>query len=108
MTAVPDQQTVTPDGKSVQQLIDGVVVRRGVTHVDERGALFELYDPRWGVHPADLVYAYITTTRPGWAKGWGLHHHHDHPARLGQGLGPPSPSRRPLRDLAGSRRARAV
>src|SRR4051812_22478828 len=19
----------------------------------------------------------ITTTRPGWAKGWGLHHHHD-------------------------------
>src|SRR3954454_9491833 len=77
MTAVPDQQTVTPDGKAVQPLIDGVVVRRGVTHVDERGALYELYDPRWGVHPADLVYAYITTTRPGWAKGWGLHHHHD-------------------------------
>ena len=77
MTAVPDQQTVTPDGKSVQQLIDGVVIRRAVTHVDERGSLFELYDPRWGVHPADLVYAYITTTRPGWAKGWGFHHHHD-------------------------------
>ncbi len=85
MNTVRDQQTVAPDGKPVHKLIDGVVVRRGVTHVDERGALHELYDPRWGVHSADLVYAYISTTRPGWAKGWALHHHHDDRYAVWQG-----------------------
>lgn len=85
MSAIPDQQTVTADGKPVRKMIDGVVVRPGVTHVDERGALHELYDPRWGVHPADLVYAYISTTLPGWAKGWALHHHHDDRYAVWQG-----------------------
>src|ERR1019366_9045127 len=37
----------------------------------------ELYDPRWGVSPASLVFAYMFTIRPGMAKGWGMHREHD-------------------------------
>ena len=54
-----------------------MVVRDLITHVDERGSVCELYDPRWGVSPDDMVFAYTFTIRPGQAKGWGLHREHE-------------------------------
>ena len=74
---VPNPQTVSPDGDRVDPLPDGVTVRRLRTHVDSRGSVMEVYDPRWGVHAADMVYAYAFTILPGKAKGWGLHREHD-------------------------------
>jgi dTDP-4-dehydrorhamnose 3,5-epimerase len=72
-----DVQTVEADGRRRHPLPDGTVVRDLVTHVDERGSVCELYDPRWGAHPDPLIFAYTFTIRPGHAKGWGLHKQHD-------------------------------
>ena len=72
-----DRQTVTADGERTDEPIDGVVVHDLVTHVDERGTVCELYDPRWGVNPDALVFAYTFTIRPGRAKGWGMHREHE-------------------------------
>jgi len=58
-------------------MLHGVVVRDLVTHVDDRGTVCELYDPRWGVSPAEMVFAYMFTIRPGQAKGWGMHREHE-------------------------------
>lgn len=77
MPGVQDIQTVTPDGKRIETLPVGMVVRDLTTHTDDRGTVCELYDPRWGVHPDDLVFAYVFTIRPGAAKGWGMHKRHD-------------------------------
>jgi dTDP-4-dehydrorhamnose 3,5-epimerase len=72
-----DVQTVDPAGRRLERLPDGMVVRDLVTHTDVRGTICELYDPRWGVDPADVVFAYMFTIRPGMAKGWGLHREHE-------------------------------
>lgn len=77
MTSIQDVQTVHADGTAVGGLPAGVVVRDLVTHVDERGTVCELFDPRWGAHPDPLVFAYTFTIRPGKAKGWGVHRRHD-------------------------------
>ena len=77
MAVTRDVQTVTPDGHRLAQLPEGTVLRDLVTHTDERGTVCELYDPRWGVNPDDLVFAYMFTIRPGAAKGWGIHHEHE-------------------------------
>jgi dTDP-4-dehydrorhamnose 3,5-epimerase len=74
---VPDRQTVTAAGDPIDRLIDGMSVRDIVTHTDERGTLFELFDSRWGWHDEPLVYSYVSTIRPGVIKGWALHHHHE-------------------------------
>ena len=71
--ATPDRQTVTPSGEPVRELIAGVVLRPAVTHVDDRGELCEIYDPRWGVSDAPLVYLYQAMVRPGMTKGWIVH-----------------------------------
>ncbi len=76
-TPVRDTQTVTSAGESVQALPAGVVFRDAVTHVDERGAVVELYDPRWGFHKEPLVFSYCFTARPGKVKGWAVHRRHD-------------------------------
>lgn len=68
---------MTPSGDHVAPLPAGVIVRALRTHVDARGSVMEVYDPRWGVHAADMVYAYSFTIRPGYAKGWGMHLEHD-------------------------------
>jgi len=70
-------QTVTETGERVAPLPAGVVVKALRTHVDARGSVMEVYDPRWGVSAADMVYAYAFTILPGRAKGWGLHREHD-------------------------------
>lgn len=78
--AVPvrrDTQTVTPSGEPLAPLPDGVVLRSLTTHVDDRGTVCELYDPRWGVNPDPMVFAYAFTIRPGAAKGWGMHKQHE-------------------------------
>jgi dTDP-4-dehydrorhamnose 3,5-epimerase len=72
-----DVQTVTADGGRIAPLPDGMVLRDLVTHVDERGTVTELYDPRWGANPDPLVFSYVFTMRPGKAKGWGIHREHE-------------------------------
>lgn len=76
-TPVQDRQTVTPQGASTARLPAGVVRRDSVTHVDERGSVVELFDPRWGWHADPLVFCYSFTVRPGFIKGWGLHRLHE-------------------------------
>lgn len=77
MPIARDVQTVTSDGRRLEALPAGMVVRDLVTHSDDRGTVCELYDPRWGVNPDALVFAYQFTIRPGQAKGWGIHREHE-------------------------------
>lgn len=77
MPIARDVQTVTSDGRRIAALPEGMVVRDLVTHTDDRGTVCELYDPRWGVNPDALVFAYQFTIRPGQAKGWGIHREHE-------------------------------
>lgn len=74
---VQDKQTVTPDGKLIQPVPFGVTFRDANTHVDDRGEVCELYDPRWGWHQDPLVFVYSFTIRPGMIKGWGIHKKHE-------------------------------
>lgn len=76
-TPVRDQQTVTPQGEPIQRLPAGVMFHDVATHVDERGSVVELFDPRWGWHPDPLVFSYCFTIRPGMIKGWGVHREHE-------------------------------
>jgi dTDP-4-dehydrorhamnose 3,5-epimerase len=76
-TPVPDRQTVTPDGRPVDGLVHGMTTRDIVTQTDDRGTVFELFDPRNGWHDDPLVYSYVFTIRPGIVKGWGRHHRHE-------------------------------
>lgn len=69
------KQSVTNKGELVRELLEGVVVRYSVTHVDDRGTLTEMYDPRWGIDLDPLVYVYKVTVRPGKIKGWSQHFH---------------------------------
>ncbi len=75
--ATLDKQTVALGGRVVQSLIEGVSFHEVPTHVDERGLVVEIYDPRWNWHPAPLVFAHCFTIRPGYVKGWGLHKTHE-------------------------------
>jgi dTDP-4-dehydrorhamnose 3,5-epimerase len=75
--ATRDVRTVTDDGRSLQRLTEGVVVRDIPTHADERGSVSELFDERWTSHPDPLVFAYCFTIRPGIVKGWNLHKEHE-------------------------------
>jgi dTDP-4-dehydrorhamnose 3,5-epimerase len=77
MEPTKDTATVRASGEPIAALPHGVAVRRATTHVDERGTVCELFDPRWHWHPDPLVFAYMFTLRPGKAKGWGLHKLHD-------------------------------
>lgn len=74
---IRDLQTVGSGGERLAPLPAGVVFHDSPTHADERGSVVELYDLRWGIHPAPLVFSYCFTVRPGMTKGWGLHLEHD-------------------------------
>lgn len=69
---VRDQQTVTAEGIPTLRVIDGVELRSPVTHVDHRGALFEIYTgpDQW---PDPVGYVYQTSLFPGVIKGWARH-----------------------------------
>jgi dTDP-4-dehydrorhamnose 3,5-epimerase len=83
--AKKDRQTVTPDGKPMRALTDGVVLRDLTVHVDDRGSVCELFDPRWQWHPEPLLFSYCFTIRPGYVKGWNLHERHEDRYALLQG-----------------------
>jgi dTDP-4-dehydrorhamnose 3,5-epimerase len=75
--AVRDAQTVTAGGERTAPGIHGVSQRRSPTHVDDRGMVVEMLDPRWKWHPDPIVTSYVFTLRPGHAKGWALHKEHE-------------------------------
>ena len=72
-----DVETVTPEGRPVARRTHGVRTRALTTLVDDRGALMELFDPRWEFDGLPITYAYAFTVRPGVVKGWGLHEYHE-------------------------------
>jgi dTDP-4-dehydrorhamnose 3,5-epimerase len=74
---VRDRATVTSEGERLDPLPAGVTFRDVPTHLDERGAVVELFDLRWNWHPDPLVFVYSFTIRPGFMKGWGMHKEHD-------------------------------
>ncbi len=68
-----DQQTVTPDGKSIKPLIDGVRLRPATTLPDERGTLCEILSSEWRFDEFPLVHVYQVTIRPQHVRGWVIH-----------------------------------
>ena len=68
-----DVQTVTRDGAPTTANIDGVILRSPVTHVDHRGALFEIYNGDPESWPEPVTYVYQTSVFPGQIKGWARH-----------------------------------
>ena len=72
---VRDLQSVTRDGRSTAQAIDGVKTRSTVNHLDHRGTVFEIFEGDMVFWETPIVYAYQFSVRPGLAKGWGLHEH---------------------------------
>ena len=68
-------QSVTPDGRSVAPVVDGVRVRPAITHPDPRGTVCEIYSEAWDFSDEPLVYVYEITIRPGVIKGWIKHLH---------------------------------
>ncbi len=66
-------QTVTPEGNSVAQIIHGVKVYYPKTQQDERGTLCEIYSKSWDFDNMPMVHAYLVTVRPGKVKGWAVH-----------------------------------
>jgi dTDP-4-dehydrorhamnose 3,5-epimerase len=74
--AIRDKETVKPDGELTRTPISESVRHRTRPIVDDRGMLFEMFDPRWEGITEPLVYAYATTCRPGLAKGWAIHKEH--------------------------------
>jgi dTDP-4-dehydrorhamnose 3,5-epimerase len=72
-----DEQTTTLQGERLVKLPHGVSLYDLTTHVDERGAVCEMFDFRWGWSDAPLVFAYHFTVRPGIVKGWGMHKLHE-------------------------------
>jgi dTDP-4-dehydrorhamnose 3,5-epimerase len=80
-----DKQTVTVDGRPLTRLIDGVIIRSSVTHVDDRGTLCEIHAPHTAPLPDPLVSVYQFTIRPGKIKGWHVHHLHNDRIFISQG-----------------------
>jgi dTDP-4-dehydrorhamnose 3,5-epimerase len=68
-----DSASVRADGERLRDPIDGVSVRRAVTHADERGSLTEILDDRWSFTDDPIVYVYHVTIRPGQLRGWVVH-----------------------------------
>lgn len=72
-----DQKTVNADGEVLTKLPLGISIKEVKTHVDDRGMVCEMFDPRWGWHDKPMVFSYFYTIRPGHIKGWGLHKKHE-------------------------------
>jgi dTDP-4-dehydrorhamnose 3,5-epimerase len=75
--AARDRQTVTAEGEVTASLPVGVITHRARSHIDDRGSLVEMLEPRWAWVADPIVYAYSFTVRPGRAKGWAIHREHD-------------------------------
>jgi dTDP-4-dehydrorhamnose 3,5-epimerase len=71
--APADLPTVDSEGSRLATGIEGVLLSRAVSHVDDRGSLTEAInfdDPFWD---EPIVYGYCITINPGRIKGWGMH-----------------------------------
>lgn len=73
MAAIPEQATVTASGERLERLPEGSWIRDLITHVDDRGSICELIDPRWEEIDEPIAYSYMCTIRPGVIKGWAVH-----------------------------------
>jgi dTDP-4-dehydrorhamnose 3,5-epimerase len=82
---IKDKQTVTPEGKLIARLIEGVAVRPATTIPDERGTICEIYSEAWDMSTGPLVYVYQVTVRPYKVKGWVVHHAQDDRIFVSQG-----------------------
>jgi dTDP-4-dehydrorhamnose 3,5-epimerase len=71
--ATREAASVTADGERLRVLPEGAVLRDIVTHVDDRGSVCELIDPRWVEIDEPVVSSYMWTIRPGVIKGWAVH-----------------------------------
>jgi dTDP-4-dehydrorhamnose 3,5-epimerase len=76
-TARRDQAIVPVPAHEIAGPLDGMKIRDVVLHSDERGTVFEIFDPRWGWDREPMIFAYCFTVRPGIVKGWGLHKEHE-------------------------------
>ncbi len=74
---VKDKQSVTPDGKKLSPIIEGLRIRKLNALEDKRGELIEVYSSSWNHHPDPLVYVYQILTRPGSIRGWVVHEKQD-------------------------------
>lgn len=68
-----DARTVDSEGKLLPPSIEGVVVKRLTSHIDDRGSLTAVLDARDPFWAEPIVYAYEVTINPGRIKGWGMH-----------------------------------
>jgi dTDP-4-dehydrorhamnose 3,5-epimerase len=75
ISARKDLSTVTPHGERQERLIDGVLVRRAITHEDERGEVTEIMSSAWGIDDIPISHVYQAMIRPGRIKGWVYHKH---------------------------------
>jgi dTDP-4-dehydrorhamnose 3,5-epimerase len=73
------------DGQPVTRLIDGVIVKSAVTHIDDRGTICEIHTPYAAPLEKPAEYVYQFTIRPGQIKGWHVHHLHDNRILISQG-----------------------
>ena len=70
---IKDAASVRANGASRAPLPEGVSFHNVTTHVDDRGWVCEVYDPRWGWSDEPLRYIYATALRPGAIKAWAMH-----------------------------------
>lgn len=68
-----DVQTVTSGGESTLPVIDGVVTRVPVVHLDHRGSLFEVQNADPALWAEPVVHSYQSSVFPGQLKGWSRH-----------------------------------
>ena len=102
-----DASTVNEQGVRKGIVIQGVVARPAVSHIDDRGTMCEVYDPAWGATDFPLVTVSLYTIRPGVAKGWVVHRRQDDRNFLAQGRvkwvlyddRPESPTYREIQEL---------
>ncbi len=76
-SAKQDSALTTPRGVSKVLLPEGLSFHDSKTHVDDRGSVCEMLDPRWNWHPDPIVFSYFYTIRPKMVKGWAVHKKHE-------------------------------
>lgn len=64
-------------GEPVRRLTHGLKIRPLPSHLDERGSVCALFDPRWHWHTEPMVFSQFFTIRPGAVNGWKLHREHE-------------------------------
>lgn len=72
LSGTPDKQTVDFSGHQTALSLEGVISSAPEVHEDHRGVLVELFSrPSFWKDP--FTYAYQTSIRPGFYKGWFVH-----------------------------------